>query len=219
MRNRLLFRLLDPVSAAVARQLARPSGWFGRIVMTRALNRGNRPLLAAALGHLSVPVEGRLLDVGFGGGGLLELAARRGFRHLAGIDPSADAVRRLREAPPGWARGIDLQLECAVVEAIPFGGGAFDAVLSTNTVYFWPDLGAAFAELRRVLSPGGQLLLGFSGAAKLREFGRITRHGFHFHPEADLVAAAERAGLAEVALVALHGGQLEGDFLLTARGR
>lgn len=46
---------------------------------------------------------------------------------------------------------------------MPVAPGAFHAVASTSTVHFRPDPAAAFAELRRVLTPGGQLAIGFSG--------------------------------------------------------
>ncbi|HSN93131.1 MAG TPA: hypothetical protein VLS93_18015, partial [Anaeromyxobacteraceae bacterium] len=96
MRNAFLFRLFGPVAAAVAAQLSRPRGWFGRTVMTRALNRGNRALIEATLDGLDLGTGCRLLDVGFGGGLLLELAHRRGVRALAGVDPSEAAVAFLR---------------------------------------------------------------------------------------------------------------------------
>jgi arsenite methyltransferase len=215
MRNALLSRLVQPVGAAIAAQLSRPRGWFGRAVMTRVLNRGNRDLIEATLDGLALAPGCRLLDVGFGGGLLLELAHRRGVHALAGIDPSEAAVAFLRSRT-GWLAGASLRLELGVVEALPFPDASFDVVASTNTVYFWPDLPRAFSELRRVLARGGALTVGFSGAAKLRGFGAITQHGFHFHDEHDLVAAAEGAGLASVRVLPLQGNVTKGDFVLRA---
>lgn len=216
MRNAFLLRLLDPVGAAIAGQLARPRGWFGRAIMTRALNRGNRDLIEATLAGVALGAGGRLLDVGFGGGLLLELAHRRGVRSLAGVDPSEAAVGGLRSRP-GRLAGADLRLAVAVVEALPFPDASFDVVASTNTVYFWPDLARAFAELHRVLAPGGHLTVGFSGAAKLRSFTGITRHGFLFHEGDELVAAARGAGFRDLRLVELHGRVTEGDLVLRGR--
>jgi SAM-dependent methyltransferase len=213
MRKALLFRLLDPVGGAVARQLARPRGWFGRSVMTRVLNRGNRELIQATLDGVALTPEIRLLDVGFGGGLLLELAHRQGVPRLAGVDPSEAAVAFLRRGP-AWLDGSDVRLEVGAVEALPFDDASFDVVASTNTVYFWPDLARAFAELHRVLRPGGLLTMGFSGAAKLRRFGGITRHGFQLHENDALVAAASSAGFGDVRLVELHGRVTMGDFVL-----
>ena len=215
MRSTPLLRLLAPVSAAIARQLSHPRGWFGRTIMTRVLNRGNRALIEATLDGLALRADTRLLDVGFGGGLLLELAHRRGVRRLAGVDPSEAAVAWLR-GEAGRFAGAELRVERGLAEALPFDDASFDVVASTNTVYFWPDPARAFAELRRVLAPGGLLTVGFSGTAKLRGFDAITRHGFHFHENAALAAAAAGAGFAEVRLVELHGQVTEGDFVLRA---
>lgn len=215
MRQALVFRLLGPAGAAIARQLSRPHGWFGRAVMTRVLNRGNRDLIEATLDGVDLSPESRLLDVGFGGGLLLELAHRRGARRLAGVDPSEAAVAWLRSRP-GWLAGSAPRLELGVADALPFEDASFDVVASTNTVYFWSELGRAFSELRRVLRPGGVLTIGFSGSAKLRGFDAITRHGFEFHENAEIVAAAAGAGLAGVRLIELHGRVTEGDFVLRA---
>jgi SAM-dependent methyltransferase len=211
----LIFQLLAPVSELIARQVARPRGWFGRTVVTRALNRGNRGLIEATLEGVSLAPETRLLDVGFGGGLLLELARRRGVHRLAGVDPSDAAVTWLRSRR-GWGPGPAPRLEVGVVEALPFEGAAFDVVTTTNTVYFWPDLSRAFAELFRVIGPGGVLSVGFTGADKLRSFENITRHGFQLHANEELVAAATRAGFVGVRIVDLHGRVTEGDHVLRA---
>ncbi len=215
MRSSSLLRLLDPIAGAIARQLAHPRGWFGRVVMTRMLNRGNRPLIEATLDGVPFPPACRLLDVGFGGGLLLELAHRRGVRALAGVDRSEDAVAALRRRA-GAFQDAQLRIETGAVEALPFADASFDVVASTNTVYFWPDLARAFAELGRVLRPGGLLTVGFSGAEKMRGFGDITRHGFHLRDDRELLAAASGAGLAGARLVELHGPTIEGDRVLRA---
>jgi len=191
MRSGPLLRLLAPVGRALASQLSRPSGWFGRTVMTRLLNRGNRDLIAATLDGLPLGPGTRLLDVGFGGGALLDLARRRGAGARSGVDPSADAVAWLR-GRPGWREAPE-RLQVGAVEALPFADASFDVVASTNTVYFWPDLASAFAELRRVLAPGGRLTLGYSGVGKLRGYTGITTHGFTFHEDDAIRAAAASA--------------------------
>jgi arsenite methyltransferase len=216
MRNQLLFRLVSPVSAAVARQLSHPHGWLGRTVMTRLLNRGNRELIEATLDALALSPTTCLLDVGFGGGLLLELARCRGVRSLAGLDPSDAAIRTVRERSRRWLAGGELRLERGRAESLPFAGEAFDAVASTNTVYFWPDPAVTLAELKRVLRRGGELALGFSGSAKLRSFDTITRHGFRFHENGHLLACAAQAGFSGVRLVELHGRNTKGDYLLLA---
>lgn len=45
------------------------------------------------------------------------------------------------------------------VEALPFADGAFDLVVSRYSAHHWPQPARAVAEFRRLLRPGGQLLL------------------------------------------------------------
>ena len=56
----------------MARQYAAPSGWFGRLVVGRLLNRYNRPSNAFVLQHLEFDVRKgqKLMELGFGGGDL-----------------------------------------------------------------------------------------------------------------------------------------------------
>ncbi len=213
MRSTSLLRLLGPAGEAIAGQLSKPRGWFGRAVMTRVLNRGNRALIEGTLDGVPLAPGCHLLDVGFGGGLLLELAHRRGVRKLAGVEPSEAAVEFLRGRTDKFP-GAELRLERGVAEALPFEDASFDVATSTNTVYFWPDLARAFSELRRVLVPGGVSSVGFSSAAKLRSFGAITSHGFHFHEDDSLAAAATAAGFTAVKLIELHGRVTQGDRVL-----
>ena len=48
----------------------------------------------------------------------------------------------------------------ADVHALPLRDGAVDLVVSRGSVMFWDDLPRAFAEIRRVLAPGGRAFLG-----------------------------------------------------------
>lgn len=135
-------------------QLARPHGLLTGPI-SAVLNRGNRLITAHTVGALDLQAGDAVLEVGFGGGvGLDMVRGHEPGAKLAGVDISGDVVRRAR---PRYAH---VELVEAGVEAMPFDDTRFDAVFAVNVVYFWPDLPAAYRELRRVLKPGGRLALG-----------------------------------------------------------
>jgi len=97
----------------------------------------------------------RLLDVGCGTGALLERLARSvPGAELSGVDASARmlAVARRR-------LGEDVHLARSGAEALPFPDRAFDCVVSTNALHYFPDAKRALDEMTRVLRPGGILVI------------------------------------------------------------
>ena len=121
--------------------------------------RYNRATLALLRPWIAGRVLGRVLDVGCGTGNLLSLLAGSGARvdRYAGIDPAPRMLRIAREklrasTTPG-------ALLAATAEALPFAPGAFDTAISASTLHDWVDPHVGLAEVRRVLRPGGELLL------------------------------------------------------------
>jgi arsenite methyltransferase len=199
----------------VARQLGHPQGWFGRTVLTRILNRGNNALIEAALDALHVESAQHLLDIGFGGGAALRLAAQRmASGRLTGVDASSDAVAFVEADLKALVESGRLALCVGDVRKLPFQAAGFDRVLSTNTVYFWPDLAAAVQEIRRVSLPGARLCLGFSDAPKMRQFDAITRHGFLLRSADEVERAVADAGFSHVEVLRLDGARTKGDVIV-----
>ncbi|MDO9313977.1 MAG: class I SAM-dependent methyltransferase [Burkholderiaceae bacterium] len=96
----------------------------------------------------------QVLDVAAGNGNATLAAARRGCRVT-----STDYVASLLEhgAERARADGLQVSFQVADAEALPFGDGQFDCVLSTFGVMFSPDQGRAAAEMVRVCKPGGRI--------------------------------------------------------------
>lgn len=166
----------------MAKQLGHPSGWFGRYVMGRFLNRTTAVHNGLVRRELAVCPGDRVLEVGFGGAALLERLGREAAPGLAaGVEISeemlARAAKRLRKA---IAAGC-IVLKRGSAGALPFDDAEFDKACTVNTIYFWPDLVAGFSELGRVLRPGGRLVTGFDSAEDLVRAG-LHRQGFACYP-------------------------------------
>jgi SAM-dependent methyltransferase len=92
------------------------------------------------------------LDVGCGEGRFCRMLRARGIA-ATGIDPTETLLAAARARDPEG----DYRQACA--EALPFADASFDLVVSYLTLIDIPDFRAAFAEMTRVLKPGGTLLI------------------------------------------------------------
>ena len=107
--------------------------------------------------------EGRVLELGVGGGLNLALYDPARVTAVVGVDPS-DALRtRAAEAPR--APGLQVELVDGCAEALPFEDAAFDSVVCTFTLCSVALPPESLAEARRVLKPGGRLLFAEHGLA------------------------------------------------------
>ncbi|MEV0599605.1 methyltransferase domain-containing protein [Streptomyces sp. NPDC050315] len=151
-------------------------------------------MLARALGPAD---DGRapatVLDVGCGDGSAAATAAPYLSGHrLVGVDWSQDALRRAAMRLPYAVRG---ELTGA---GLPFGDGVADAVLFSEVVEHLVDPDTALDELRRVLRPGGHLLLstpnlaawynrGLLLAGVQPMFSEVSLRGIHGRPGSQVV--------------------------------
>jgi SAM-dependent methyltransferase len=100
----------------------------------------------------------RVLEIGFGSG-LTFLNLSQMYRHIFGLDLTAD-VKRVSEVFA--AQGIATDLRQGNVLDMPYPDGHFDTVLLISILeHLKPqEQMSAFAEIRRVLRPGGQVVYG-----------------------------------------------------------
>jgi SAM-dependent methyltransferase len=96
----------------------------------------------------------RILDVGCGAGPLLEALRGRGAI-VTGVDPSTKILElaRRRLGDSAALQQADLSYP------LPFPDGAFDDVVASLVLHYLEDWTAPLAELRRVLTPGGRLIV------------------------------------------------------------
>ncbi len=114
-----------------------------------------RASVVHTLGRLQLRPGGCVLDVGCGSGALLrELASRSPQLALAGVDAVPAMLAQARLALPA-----QVTLVRAWAEQLPFAEGQFDALICSSVLHYLPEPRHALAEMRRVLRPGGQLLL------------------------------------------------------------
>ncbi|MFN0165017.1 MAG: class I SAM-dependent methyltransferase [Bryobacteraceae bacterium] len=150
------------------------------------LNRNSIKLVLETIGYC--PITGcDVLDVGCGRGGTIYVM-NRFFqpRTSTGIDLSPEGVifccRTHRYAGTAFAQGD--------AEQLPFRSGSFDVVSNVESSHSYPGIEVFYAEVHRVLRPGGTFLYTDSMPSALREsrIDLLRRIGFDVLRETDITA-------------------------------
>lgn len=142
------------------RQCRKPEGLFGRFV-GRAMNIGHTKVRRWGLSHLSSRQSlGFILDIGCGGGAAIrDMASRFPSSKLHGIDYSPDMVLLSRSINKQLIDNGRLEVTQGTVSSLPYPDSYFDLATAFESYYFWPDLVNDLIEIKRVLKPGGIILL------------------------------------------------------------
>lgn len=130
--------------------------------------------------------DGSLLDAGCGPGHWSRELAQDGVRDVVGLDASAEFVAAARERFP------DIPFHQGDLAAIPLADASVGGVLAWYSLIHTPpaNLPTILAELARVLSPGGSVLIGFFDGAPGEPFDHAVHRAYYWSTDAltDLLA-------------------------------
>lgn len=134
----------------------------------------------AALQELTTPLSGPKLEIGVGPGRFAEALGAE-----FGVDPAF--------APLAFAKKRGVQVSRAAGEALPFAGQSMGTVLLLFTYCFLADPRPVLEECRRVLAPGGNLVLGIIVADSPwgRMLQRKKQEGHPFYRQARFYEPSE----------------------------
>ena len=113
--------------------------------------------IAEVVDLLGLPVPATLVDLACGRGGYgLEVAARTGAS-LIGVDFSVEAIRQAS----GYAESLGRRASFVIADiaATRLPTASVDGVMCIDAVHIVSDTAAVFAELRRILRPGGRAVV------------------------------------------------------------
>lgn len=132
----------------------KPQGILGKMVLTK-MNKGHAEMAAWGLSHLTWQDGAHILDIGCGGGvNIAQMLKDVPGSVVDGLDYSEESVAFSKKT-----NAAQLGKRCTIhqgdVSNLPYPDQSLDYVTAFETVYFWPDLDAAFREIKRVLKPNG----------------------------------------------------------------
>ena len=127
-------------------------GWF--------MDRRNARAHTFALKRLEVQSTDAILEIGFGTGRLLRKIAKQALEgFVCGVDPSALMLQKAENRTKKFRKKGRVELKLGEAAALPWADAQFDKAAALHCFHFWNDPAHDIAEVRRVLKPGGLLLL------------------------------------------------------------
>ena len=170
------------------------------------------PVSAGLLSDADLQPGERVLDVACGTGVIARLAAEQvgPTGSVTGIDVAPDMIEVARATPAPTGPPIEWRVGDAT--SLPFADESYDAVLCQMGLMFIPDRLAAVREMRRVLKPGGRIVVSTPGAIQPPfeameqalvehinpDLGGFVRAVFSIHDPDELATLLRDAGLVEV---------------------
>lgn len=203
------------IRSFLAKQLGHPAGIFGRSIM-RLLNRGNAEMNDVTFDRLNLQPTDSILEIGFGGGYLLnKIAASQIPSFVAGVDPQADVIQMGNKKFNSQIERGYIELKQGSGENLPYSDNTFNKICTVNTIYFWSDPQSVLNECRRVLQPNGKLVICYNCAAFLKQT-KLTQHGFKTYEPEDLESLMQGSGYSNIDTIATNGGTGKGRFYCTS---
>ena len=176
----------------------RPSGWLGRLMYRNPV--GHYGFFRVAMAALQLQPEDILLEVGCGGGVLLDMALQT-VQRACGIDRSSDMVALARQKNAQALFEGHVGIVHGDVQALPWDGETFTCAASVEVLCFIEDPMQALRELGRVLRPGGRLVF-VTAAQPNSALSTLLYYPWlrylRFHPDDALASMLKAAGFQTV---------------------
>lgn len=154
----------------------KPDGFWGKL-MIRSMNRGHYSVTGWGLEKISFKQDYKVLDVGCGGGKTISRISKIVTNgKVYGIDYSELSVKKSRSYNRKDVKSGKVKIIYGSVSDMPYDDNVFDVVTGIETFYFWPDYVNDLKEVKRVLKPGGSLLLVFEAMKDEKDPEKWKKH-------------------------------------------
>lgn len=136
------------------------SEWNAEMAEWYARNHGEHATNRLAVESLDLDPDTVIVDVGCGtGSALRHAAATVTCGLLIGIDPVPRMVEIARERAASNPHGTRIEFRLGSAESIPIEDSTADLVFAFDSYDHWRDEAIGLAEVRRILQPGGRLVV------------------------------------------------------------
>ena len=140
-------------------QTRKPEGFLGKL-MLGTMNFGHAKLADWGFTHLPAMTPKNAVDLGCGGGrNARELLKLYPNAHVTALDYSELSVNKAKEYNKAMIAAGRCKVLQGDVSDLQLPAEAFDLATAFETVYFWPCPDKCFAQVARVLKPGGYFMI------------------------------------------------------------
>ena len=181
-------------------QTRKPDGFLGKMMLS-SMNSGHAKMANWGFSHLPNISPENAVDLGCGAGrNVGELLKRYPKAHVTGVDYSDLSVEKSKDYNKTMIETGRCEVVQGDVSDLKLPADAFDLATAFETIYFWPGLEKCFAQVAKVLKPGGYFMIcnesDGTDATGLK-FEKII-DGMKNHTVEEIEAALRAAGFSEV---------------------
>ena len=181
-------------------QTRKPEGFLGKM-MVNGMNGGHARLADWGMSHLRTIAPEEIIELGCGGGrNAGELLKRYPSAKLTAIDYSDVSVGIAAEYNAGEIKKGRCKVMQGDVSALTLPEEKYDLATAFETIYFWPGLEKCFAQVAKVLKPGGVFLITNESDGVDRaglKFEKIIE-GMKCHTVEEIESALKSAGFTKI---------------------
>jgi ubiquinone/menaquinone biosynthesis C-methylase UbiE len=189
--------LVMSFSRFFSEQARKPTGLFGRLVMSIIFDKGNANINRFVYELMSVRKDDHILEIGFGTGKLIYKMAKRIDKGLIeGVDFSSTMVSiAQRRNKKNIAKG-KVKIIKGDFDEISFQKESFNKACSVNTIYFWPEPENTTKNIADILKPEGMFVVAFEDIAQLEQ-KQLSNEVFRLYSKDDVKNLLINAGFSK----------------------
>jgi ubiquinone/menaquinone biosynthesis C-methylase UbiE len=181
-------------STYFSKQARKPTGLFGRVVMSIIFNRGNAYLNRFVNELMSVQAYDHVLEIGFGTGKLIQRMAQHiNEGHIEGIDISSSMVSIAKKRNKKYIADGKVKIQQGNFDEISYKNYSFTKACSVNTICFWSEPEKTAKKIADLLKPEGQFIVAFEDK-ELIEQKNLDKNIFRLYSKGDVKNLLKNAG-------------------------
>ncbi|MEO5641884.1 MAG: class I SAM-dependent methyltransferase [Bacteroidia bacterium] len=200
---------------SIAAQLRQPHGEYA-IEVGQKMNEGNLHINLNTIEALRLTANDNVLELGMGNGFFVKniLSVDHSI-HYTGCDFSEVMVNEAIKCNENFIQAGRAVFHFANASQLPFTGVTFNKIFTINTLYFWEDVNAVLAGIKKVLQSGGELFISIRPKYVMEHYP-FTKYGFSMFSKDELKDLVTANGFHKAEIIEMDepSQEINGEMLI-----